>query len=70
MFVFPLQGIALLLGRHLEGDGVCGQVRAHECPCRAASQRSEKQVCQFCFSFSQKLAPLQFCSVLLVFFDR
>lgn len=68
--VFPLQGIALLLGWHLEGDGVCGQVRAHECPCRAASQRSEKRVSRFCFSSSQKLSPLQVCFVSLVFSDR
>lgn len=65
-----LQGIALLLGRHLEGAGVRGQVRANERPRRAASQGSGRQThcsVSFCLSFSQKLAPLQVCCVSPVF---
>lgn len=50
------QGVTLMLGRHFEGDGVCGQLRADEHPRRATSQRcTNRHFYQLSLGFSQIL---------------
>lgn len=57
---FVPQGVTLMLGRHFEGDGVCGQLRADERPRWATSQ----------MCVTQTLSPvlLGFSQILFFFF--